>query len=193
MQWDRGAAIRQSTVKALTGNGASFDGGAHRLIKAGQMMASTIVGKREASSSGHGGEEWRNAVSLSNSQIEVLFALFKERENKDKLSGKNILPTDMMIGFWTPKFLIATSDFNAFTDLFDLVQIVYITLPDGKIVKVRQAGTVNLGHRIILKNVLYSPEFKVILFRCSDLRMIKMVVLFMVHSFILFRTSFRRR
>lgn len=44
------AAIRQSTVEALTGNRASFDGGAHRLIGAGQMMVSTAVGKREASS-----------------------------------------------------------------------------------------------------------------------------------------------
>jgi len=59
-------AIRQSSVEALTGNRASFDGGAHRLIGAGQMMASIAVGKREASSSGHGGEEWRNAMDLSN-------------------------------------------------------------------------------------------------------------------------------
>ena len=103
------------------------------------MMALIAVGKREASSSGHGGEEWRNTVGLSNSQIEALFALFKERENKHKLSGKNILPTDMID--WvldTGASYHMTSDFNAFADLFDLVQIVYIMLPDDKIVKVRQ-------------------------------------------------------
>ena len=54
------------------------------------------------------------------------------------MSGKNILPTDMID--WvldTGASYHMTSDFNAFTNLFDLVQIVYITLPDGKIVKVR--------------------------------------------------------
>lgn len=53
-----------------------------------------------------------------------------------------------------------TLDFSALTDLFDLSQIVYITLRDGKIVKVRQVGIVNLRHGLILQNVLYSLGFK---------------------------------
>jgi len=53
-----------------------------------------------------------------------------------------------------------TSDLPALIDLFNLAQVVYIMLLDGKIVKVRQAGIVNLGHGIILKNVHYSLEFK---------------------------------
>ena len=66
-------------------------------------------------------------MDLSNQQIEASFTLFNERENKDKLSGKNILPTDMID--WvldTGASYHMTSDFNAFTDLFDLVQMVYI-------------------------------------------------------------------
>jgi len=53
-----------------------------------------------------------------------------------------------------------TSYLYALTALFDLAQPIYITLPDGKIVKVWQAGTVNLRHGLVLKNVIYSSEFE---------------------------------
>ena len=86
-------------------------------------------------------------VQLTPSQIDTLFALFKEREKKEKLTVKKGLATSIF--GWvldTCASYHMTSDMGALTSLFYLGQLLYITLPDGKIVKVRQAGTVNLGH-----------------------------------------------
>ena len=53
-----------------------------------------------------------------------------------------------------------TSEMHALTNLFYLPQVIYIALPDGEILKVRQAGIVDVGHGLILKNVLYLLDFK---------------------------------
>jgi len=53
-----------------------------------------------------------------------------------------------------------TSNTHASSHLFYLPQTIHILILDGIITNVKQAGTVNLGHDLLLKNVRYSPQFR---------------------------------
>jgi len=52
-----------------------------------------------------------------------------------------------------------TSNLQAMTKLVQLPKIINITIPNGYTVAVREAGTVDLRHGLVLKNMLYSPVF----------------------------------
>jgi len=44
-------------------------------------------------------------------------------------------------------------------DLVKLPEIINITIPNGYSIPVREAGLIDLGYSLVLKNVLYSPFF----------------------------------
>ena len=86
--------------------------------------------------------------------------MFKEEENQERLSGKKLPIASLEWILDSGASHHMTSNIIAINDLCDLPQAIYILIPNGIVVKVKQAGTVNLRHGLVQKNVLYSPEFK---------------------------------
>ena len=89
----------------------------------------------------------------------TLYALFKEKENQEKLSGKKYSSTSLEWILDSDASYPMTSNITIINDLYDLLQAIFILIPNGVVIKVKQAGMVNLGHDCLLKNVLYSLEF----------------------------------
>jgi len=85
-------------------------------------VASLAIGQQQVTSSGNGGDDLRmSQAGLSLSQIDALFTLFKERENKEKLTGEAVLRTYMFGWVSDPgSSYHMTSVLSALTDLFYL-------------------------------------------------------------------------
>jgi len=85
--------------------------------------------------------------------------MFKERENKERLSGKymNISILEWILYSGASHYI--TFNFQALTNLPKLPKLVNVTTLTGCNIAVREAGTVDNGDGLVLKDVLYSPLF----------------------------------
>ena len=84
-------------------------------------------------------------VGLTPTEIDALFAMFKERESKDKLTGKCLSVSPLK---WTLDPGVShhiTSNFQALINLEKFPEVINITTPTSYIVAVRETGTVDLG------------------------------------------------
>jgi len=90
-------------------------------------------------------------------QVEALFSLFKERENKEKMSGKYGGPVQWVLDSGASHHM--TFNRNIFSTLSRLPAAIYVTIPNGQEEIVTEGGTVNLGNGLVLRNVLYVPSF----------------------------------
>ena len=103
------------------------------------------------------GEGLEKYGGFTPSQVEALFTLFKERENKEKMSGKYNGPLQWVLDSGASHHM--TFNRNVFSQLYKLPAAIYITIPNGKEETVTEGGIVNLGNGLVLQNVLYVPSF----------------------------------
>jgi len=83
-------------------------------------------------------------------QVEALFNLFKERENKERMNGKQQWVLDTGASY---------HNIHLFIDMFKLSSEIKIVGPNGELASVKEAGTIDFGNYMVLRHVLYIPSF----------------------------------
>ena len=94
--------------------------------------------------------EVERLAGFTQSQIDSLYAIFKEKESQERLSDKDRNFTSHEWILDSGASFHMTSNITVVNELYDLAQVIYILIPNGIVVKVQWAGTVNLGHGLVL-------------------------------------------
>lgn len=131
------------------GGSSNFAVGTPELVFSGMGMedfAGKHVGAQTRGSNCEGGICRLHIISSS--QVDHLFALFKERQNQEKMekmSGKclHITPMQWVLDLGASHHM--TSNLDILANVYILKKPIIISQPDGHQVKVEKAGTVRIG------------------------------------------------
>jgi len=96
---------------------------------------------------------------LSKAQLEELYAYFKEKETQERMTGKRFSAGSMQWILDSGASHHMTNRINLIQNLVKLPEPIFITTTNNVTVMVEKARMVVVSPDIVLKNVLYSPEF----------------------------------
>ena len=115
----------------------------------------------EVSSLSDSGEHQSSAQNkkyggFTQEQVEILYSLFRERENEDKMSGKAFISMSLPWVLDGGASHHITSNKNALCNKYKLAAPL---LPEGQSVQVEESGMVCAAPGLIQKDVLCTPIF----------------------------------
>jgi len=123
-------------------------------VYAGQGETQPVLSRTLKDSSSEGLEKYGG---FTPAQVKALFTLFKERKNKEKMSGKYKGPLEWVLDSGASHHMTFNRDI--LSNISKLPTTVYVTIPNDKEEIITIEGTVNLGNGLVLQNVLYIPSF----------------------------------